>query len=119
MADVADAAEALRGLPAQLEISRRLFRGACQPGRRAGRHARRSLGVFARAGRRGAGPPLPGDAGGRAAARWTRSTRCADDLKLFTDADVECLPAWESDAGERVLLRRNLRPAQRLLKRLG
>ncbi len=41
-----------------------------------------------------------------------------DDLALFTGAEVERLPAWESDAGERVLHDEIFGERLRLLKRL-
>ncbi len=43
----------------------------------------------------------------------------ADDLALFTPAEVETLPAWESDAGERVLHDEVFGQRVRLLKRLA
>ena len=41
-----------------------------------------------------------------------------DDLRLFTDATVEQFPAWESDAGERVLHDEIFGDTPRLLKEL-
>ncbi|MBA3484405.1 MAG: transcription-repair coupling factor [Pirellulales bacterium] len=43
----------------------------------------------------------------------------ADDLSLFTDADCERLPAWESDAGARLVYDETFGQRQRLLKRLA
>ncbi len=43
----------------------------------------------------------------------------ADDLTLFTDAEVARLPAWESDVGERVLHDEVFGERTRLLKRLA
>jgi transcription-repair coupling factor (superfamily II helicase) len=43
----------------------------------------------------------------------------ADDLRLFTDADVERLPAWESDAGARLVYDETFGQRQRLIKRLA
>src|SRR5687768_10071875 len=40
-----------------------------------------------------------------------------DDLKLFTQADGESLPSWESDAGERLVYDETFGQRQRLLKR--
>jgi transcription-repair coupling factor (superfamily II helicase) len=42
-----------------------------------------------------------------------------EDLKLFIDSDNECLPAWESDAGERLVYDETFGQRQRLLKRLA
>jgi transcription-repair coupling factor (superfamily II helicase) len=42
-----------------------------------------------------------------------------EDLKLFIDSDNECLPAWESDAGERLIYDETFGQRQRLLKRLA
>ncbi len=41
-----------------------------------------------------------------------------DDLALFTDAEIKSLPAWESDAGERVLEDETFGQRLRLLKQL-
>ena len=43
----------------------------------------------------------------------------ADDLSLFSDANVERLPAWESDAGARLVYDETFGQRQRLLKRLA
>jgi transcription-repair coupling factor (superfamily II helicase) len=116
VADVADGTSALRGLPAQLES-----------------HAGFSEVLTSLA--RGESGTLGGVWGSsRALVAAALSRRCpaslvvvlphanevdalCDDLKLFSESENECLPAWESDASERLVYDETFGQRQRLLKR--
>ena len=118
VAESADAAKALRGLPAQLEA---------HPG------FSEVLASLA-AGQAGTLGGVWGSS--RALVAATLAGRCpatltvvlphaadvdslADDLTLFTDASVEAFPATEADAGDQVIRDENFGARQRLVKRLA
>ena len=80
----------------------RLCRRGRQPHRGAWRDARRSLGVFARAGGGGAGRRIAGTVV-VVAPHPGEIDSLARDLALFTELPIAEFPAWESEPGERVV----------------